>query len=170
MNKLIFMDYKCKVEGKERLIKPIHQQLYSGMICDWIISKSTNLIGMTEIDTICEINTFLISSFVIIVEKIKNFYQIDCIFKINKWYLLPEIQEDVFEDVEYDLCIQIDLSTGISYATLKYFPIQYKYTIVYFIQFELQYLNENGEESTFSLKDVAEPCLPYIELKDTLSV
>lgn len=169
-NRLIFMDYKCKVEGRERLIKPIYQECYSCMICEWIIGKSSELVGMTEIDTMGEINTFLISSFVIIVEKIKHFYQIDCIFKINKWYLLPEIQEDVFENIEYDLCVQIDLSTGISYASLKYMPIEYKYTIVYFIQFELQYLNENDEESTFSLKDVAEPCLQYIELKDTLSV
>jgi len=165
VNKLIFMDYKCKAEGKKRLIKPIHQQIYSSMICDWIIEKSTNLIGMTEVDTISELNTFLISSFVIIVEKIKIFYHIECVFKINKWYLLPEIQEDVFEDIDYDLCIQIDLSTGISYVSLKYIPIQYKYTIVYFIQFELKYFKD-CEETSFLLKEIAEPSLAFIESTD----
>jgi hypothetical protein len=162
-NKSVFMDYKCKVKDKERIIKNVNQHFYSYMTCSWIIEKIKNIHVKTEINMIGEINTFLISSFVIIIEKLKLFYDVECTFRVSEWYALPYIQEDIFETTEYDLCIQIDLSTGISYVSTKYIPIQFKYSIVYFIQYTLEYTDANEEKKTFLLKEIADPFLDCID-------
>jgi hypothetical protein len=154
-NQTLFKDYKTKITGVS-IFNSLEIITYTPLQCQWILSKLPNE-EKIDLDTLTEEKSFLLSSFGILVDKIKETYFINCNFDIKEWNILSKPHEF---DIHYDLCIQIDLLTGISYVgkTLKPLDTQ----IVYLIEFTFQYLDKNNEKKRLTLKDIADPCLELI--------
>lgn len=148
-NQTLFMDYKSKLLNDLEIIT------YTPLQCRWICSKLPEEVKI-DLDTLTEQKSFLLSSFGILVDKIKETYFISCNFNIKEWFVLRKPHE--FDD--FDMCIQTDLLTGISYVGKKLKPLDLQ--LVYLINFTFQYLDKNHEKKNLTLKEIADPCLDLI--------
>ena len=159
LNQIVFLDYKQRVQKNERLFQDFTFPTYTSIMTDWLKKQVQEVTERTDIGTLTEIRPFVISSFKILVDHIKERFHLECHFNINGWYLLYS-DTDPF-DHKYDLCIQTDLETGDTYVSTEYKELS-GYQLVYFIEFTFHYANKDDETKILSLKEVADPCLDLI--------
>jgi hypothetical protein len=157
-NKNLFVQHK-KNEGDIYFTIPT----YTVLMTEWLDSELYEVENRTKPDTMTDIVPFVLSSFQILVNEIKSRLQIHCGFNIKEWFILFN-EKGPFE-FYYDLCIQSEVSTGESHVSTKYKELP-GYQIVYFVEFTFQYVDKTNEMKTLTLKEIADPCLEFIELFD----
>jgi len=157
-NQFLFLDYKHQ-KTKESLLVPFLIPTYTLLMTSWLKSKLNEVTERTSIDSLNEIKPFVISSFKILVDQIKERLGIQCHFNIKEWYVLCNESEPF--DFVYDICIQSDLNTGDSHVSRQYKKLE-GYQLTYFIEFNFHYVNKEDETKILLLKEIAEPCLELI--------
>ena len=155
-NQTLFIDYKRKLFN-ETLFNELEIMTYTPIQCEWICSNLPNE-DRIDLDTLTEQKSFIFYSFSILVDKIKETYLINCNFDIKEWFISRN--SHAVDKYEYDICIQTDLNSGISYVGKKRKPLEIQ--LVYLIDFTFQYLDKNHEKKTLTLKEIADPCLELI--------
>jgi hypothetical protein len=113
---------------------------------------------MAKLDTLPDVMPFILSSFPILVDEIKEVFHIRCHFNILEWFV---VQTTLQFDPLYDLCIQTDLSNGDTLVSKRYKPVSQVH-LVYFIEFTFHYVDEQDEKKVMTLKQLADPCLDLI--------
>lgn len=155
-NKSLFKSYKYSTG-----IENICLSTYTPLMSNWILKKIKG-IKLTEIDNIPEIVHFCIQSFNLIVDFIKDIYKINANFNIKKWLVLHRTDKPLFDDIEYDLCIQTDLYDGKSYIGKKMNTMDTEYQLLYLIEYNFIYMDNKNEKTILTLKEIAEPFLDEI--------
>jgi hypothetical protein len=155
-NKHLFIQHKKQTENEIYFTIPT----YTGLMTEWLMSELQEVTTRTKPDTMTDILPFVLSSFQILVNDIKSRLQIQCNFNIKDWFILFN-EKGPFE-FQYDLCIQSELTTGESHVSTKYKELS-GYQMVYFVEFTFQYVDKTNEMKTFTLKEIADPCLEFIE-------
>lgn len=157
-NQFLFLDYKHR-KSNDGLLVPFTIPTYTLLMTDWLKNHLFEVTGRTSLDILHEIKPFVISSFKILVDQIKQRLQIECHFNIKEWYVLCNETEPF--DLVYDLCIQTDLTTGESHVSRQYEKLE-GYQLVYFVEFTFHYADKENETNILTLKEIAEPCLELI--------
>jgi hypothetical protein len=156
VNSFLFNNYK---ENRESLFVPFMLSTYTPLMTSWIKKKLHDVTERTKMDDLNEIYPFVISSFKILVDHIKEHLHIECHFNIKEWYVLYNETESF--DLVYDVCIQTDLSTGDSHISTKYKELS-GYQLVYFIEFTFHYVDSQNEKKVLTLPEIVDPCLNMI--------
>lgn len=156
-NKTLFIDYKSRLNGIS-IFNPLEIITYTPLLSQWILSNLPDK-EINDVETLSDKRSFIISSFAILVETIKKSYFINCNFNIKKWVILNN--GDYKFDIHYDLCIQTDLSSGISYVGQKYKKIDNP-QLVYLIEYTFHYLDGTHDRKNLTLKEIVEPCIGSI--------
>jgi hypothetical protein len=166
-NKKAFQFYKY-----DNLI-PFSLHLYNNSICEWLF-KELKKIEKNIIDEECELLPYLLFNFAPLDNILRIHYNLQVklnIKRIDFVYLAvdEEYREIENNTIKHDFCVQIDLKTGIGYFEKKYRIIQN--SLVYFIEFSFDFVDEVGEKRNILLRDIAEPFLdliePYLDLIET---
>jgi hypothetical protein len=153
-HKTLFHDYKYNTFNQMTLF------LFSEYVCIWMIEQlKEDCIDIIEINHVPKLLPFLMSSFEIIMSYIKTTYQINPMFHIKEWFAIKHpTQPYLFDEKEYDLCVQMDLSSGRAYFGKNFLTIENcQYSLVYFIEFAFEYFNHRNEKKTITLKEIATP-------------
>jgi hypothetical protein len=158
-NQFLFQDYKHKIQTNDRLFDSFTIPTYTEIMAEWLKSKILELPNRTDVTTLDEIRPFVFFSFKILIETIKEFYQITCHFNIKEWYILNK-ESDTFT-FDYDLCVQTELTTGTSYISTKYKEMS-DCQIVFFIEFTFHYVEKDNETKILKIKEIADPCIDLI--------
>lgn len=157
-NRFLFLDYKSRKNG-ESLWVPYTVMTYTPLMVDWLKNQLKDVSEKTNLDTLPDIIPFVISSFKTLVDHIKERIRIQCNFNIKKWYVLYN-EADPF-DFDYDICVQSDITTGISHISNRYKKLE-GYQLAYFIEFTFHFVNKDNETKILTLKDISEPCIDLI--------
>lgn len=158
-NRELFINYKKKHNTKESIFEDFTIPTYTVMMTSWLKYHIREVTERTNIETIPEIREFVISSFHILVDQIKEKYRLKCQINIKGWFILYNETEPF--DLSYDLCIQTDLSSGDSHIS-RYYKNVPGYQLVYFIEFTFHYMDKDNETKILTLKEIADPCLDLI--------
>lgn len=153
-HKTLFLDYKYNTFKQMTLF------LFSEYVCIWMIEQlKEECIDIIDLNKVSKLIHFLMSSFEIIMSYIKTTYQINPMFHIKEWFAIKHpTQPYLFDEKEYDLCVQIDLSSGRAYFGKNFLTIEKsQYSLVYFIDFAFEYFNHRNEKKTLTLKEIATP-------------
>ncbi len=150
-NKKVFQYYKYKNIPMKEI------QVYTLPVCSWIFQKIKNVRNQ-EILPSHELFPYILSTFTSIGDIIKSIYELYVLFNITEiWFV---VSHDTFHIYDFDLCIQTDLSSGITYIENSYRFIPN--TLVLFVEFSFEYVNEKQEKKNKTVKELAEPFLDLI--------
>jgi len=155
LNSSIFINYK----NKNGLFVPFVLSTYTPLMTSWLKSQLYEVTERTSLDHMNGIKSFVLSSFKILVDQIKDKVCVECFFNIKEWYVLYD-ETGSFE-IDYDMCIQTDLNTGDSYISERYQETT-GYHFVYFIDLTFHFVDDHNEQKILTLKELADPFLDLI--------
>lgn len=159
VNLSIFMNYKKHKQTGSSIFNNLSIATYTTLQNHWLLHHIQDIKDKTAIESIPEIGSFVLSSIQILIDKIKDLYQIQCNFDIKDWYIAPKNSE--IPVVYYDLCIQTDLSTGNSHISNKYQELECEYQLVYLIDYTFTFMDKTNKR-VLTLNNIADPCIDLI--------
>lgn len=151
----LFQDYKNKVSFPELKIL-----LYTPIVCEWLIEQFEDTNPCTKIEDYPDTIPFILSMLNIHTDTIKRLYKIEPNFDIKEWYVVRDA--NIRLDLDYDLCIQTDLYTGLSYVGPTFNKLNTSCQLVQFVEFTFQYVDTQNEKKVLTMKQIVDPCLELL--------
>ena len=152
-NKKVFQYYK----HKHMISKEV--QLYTIPVCSWIF-QNLKPFQNCEITSSNKLFNYILVTFESFGDIIRSLYEIYALFNITGMYFVNN-ETTIEYNSEYDLCIQTDLVSGITYVESTYRFISN--SLVYFIEFSFDYINDNQEKKNKTVRELSESFLENID-------